>query len=82
MTRACKHLAKTRAVETTDDAYQMIGLTIIALVPALFWTGVAAAVGSAIGHPLSGAALTTIGAAIATFLFTTMAIFRPRARKD
>jgi hypothetical protein len=60
------------AYRPTDTAYRLMGLTIIALVPALFWTGVLAAVGTAIGHPLSTAALATVGAAIATFLVTAV----------
>jgi Ca2+/H+ antiporter len=70
--RAGKHSAKAQALEATDAAYRLVGLTIIALVPALFWTGVLAAVGTAIGHPLSSATLATVGAAIATFLFTAV----------
>jgi len=72
MIRAGKHLAESRALEANDAAYRLVGLTIIALVPALFWTGVLAAVGSAIGHPFSSATLATVGAAIATFLFTAV----------
>jgi hypothetical protein len=68
-----KNLAKERALTDADDAaYRLMGLTVAALFPALFWTGVAAAVGSAIGHPLSIATLATVGAAIATFLFSAV----------
>jgi hypothetical protein len=80
MMRADKHLAKTRALAAEDAAYRLVGLTIIALVPALFWTGVLAAVGNAIGHPLSVATLTTVGAAIATFLFTAVGALFARIR--
>jgi hypothetical protein len=68
-----KIVARERALTGANDAaYQLLGLTIVALFPALFWTAVAAAVGGAIGHPLSIATLATIGAAIATFLFTAV----------
>lgn len=53
-----------------DSAYRGMGLTIIALFPALFWTGLAALIGNAVGHPPGVATLATMGAAIATFLFT------------
>ncbi len=56
----------------SDAAYRLLGVTIITLVPALFWTGVVAAVGAAIGHPASAITLMTVGAAIATFLFTAV----------
>jgi hypothetical protein len=76
-----KHRAKERARATTDDAaYELVGLTIIALVPALFWTGIAAGVGAALGHPLSSATLATVGAAIATFLLSAMMTLFARAR--
>ncbi len=71
MMRTAKTMAKERALMATDEAaYRLLGLTIIALVPALFWTGVVAAIGSAIGQPPSAITLVTVGAAIATFLFT------------
>lgn len=75
-----KNTANERALAGADDAgYQLLGLVIIALVPALFWTGVVGAVGTAIGHPLSAAMLATVGAAIATFLFTAVMTLFARA---
>jgi hypothetical protein len=71
MMRTAKTIAKERALTAADEAgYRLLGLTIIALVPALFWTGVVAAVGTAIGQPPSAITLMTVGAAIATFLLT------------
>ena len=75
-----KIVARERALAGANDAaYQLLGLTVVALFPALFWTAVAAAVGSAIGHPLGIATLATIGAAIATFLFTAVLTLFSRA---
>lgn len=51
-----------------DDAAQpFIGLLIVALFPALFWTAVAAGVGAAIGHAPTPAALMAFGTAVAAF---------------
>jgi hypothetical protein len=56
-----------------DDHYRLLGLMIIALFPALFWTGLLALAGYAIGQPPSVVTLTTVAAAIATFLFAATA---------
>jgi Zn-dependent protease with chaperone function len=51
-----------------DDAtHQFVGLLIVALFPALFWTAVAAGVGAAIGHAPTPAALMAFGATVAAF---------------
>jgi len=75
-----KDWANERARAAADDAaFELLGLTILALVPALFWTGIAAAIGAALGYPLSAATLATVGAAIATFLFSAMMTLFARA---
>ncbi len=80
MMRRADTLAKERAIAAHEDAaYRLIGLTIIALVPALFWTGVVALIGTAVGHAPSAITLTTVGGAIATFLFTAMSTLLARA---
>jgi dolichol kinase len=65
----------------TDAAYRLVGLAIIALVPAAFWSGLAALIGHAVGHPPSLAALATFGAAIATFLITVVSAVDANARR-
>ena len=45
------------------------GIFIASLLSALFWTGLAAFFGAALGRPLSLLVLATIAAAIAAFLF-------------
>jgi hypothetical protein len=54
------------ATEGAPD--RLIGLLIVSLFPALFWTAVLAFGANAIGHPLSALLLATFGAAIAAFL--------------
>jgi hypothetical protein len=79
MRRTSKDLAsKDLAIDRGDAACQLAGLTIIALFPALFWTGVLALVGAAVGHPPSAITLVTVGAAIATFLFTVVSTLLAR----
>jgi hypothetical protein len=56
------------AAAVREASYRLIGLLIVSLFPALFWTTVAAVGASALGAPLSPLALATIGAAIAAFL--------------
>jgi hypothetical protein len=51
-----------------DAAYRTAGLMIVSIFPALFWTGLFALTGSALGQPPSVLALATLGAAIAAFL--------------
>jgi hypothetical protein len=81
MTPAATHRSEARTLDGGGEAhYRLLGLMIIALFPALFWTGLLALAGSAIGHPPSMVALTTVGAAIATFLFAaTAALFAKAA---
>ena len=53
--------------EGHETSHRFVGLLIVALFPALFWTAVAAGVGAAVGHMPSAIALLTFGAAVATF---------------
>ncbi|MET0409453.1 MAG: hypothetical protein ABW006_13910 [Hyphomicrobium sp.] len=50
-------------------AMRLVGIAIAALLPAVFWSAVIEVVSRALGTPLSPLAITTIGAAIALFLF-------------
>lgn len=59
-------IAQTRRIDDASD--QLLGLMIVSLVPAVFWTAIIAAVGAAVGHAMSPAALVTFGAAVAAFL--------------
>jgi hypothetical protein len=80
MTPATAHRSATRTLDSGDAHYRLLGLMIMALFPALFWTGLLALAGSAVGHPVSAVTLTTVGAAIATFLFAaTAALFAKSA---
>jgi len=47
---------------------RLVGLLIMSLFPALFWTGLIALAAAAIGQPLGTLALVSIGVAIAIFL--------------
>ena len=49
-------------------AYRLAGLTAAALVPALFWVGIAAAVSHLAGVTMTTSALVLTGSAIALFL--------------
>lgn len=53
-------------------SHRLIGLLIVALVPALFWSGLIALVGYALGYSVSPYMLATIGASIAAFLALVM----------
>lgn len=53
---------------TEDSTYRLAGLMIVSIFPALFWTGLFALTGSALGQPPSALALATVAAAIAAFL--------------
>jgi hypothetical protein len=80
MMRVARTMARERAVAAHDDAaYRLIGLSIIALVPALFWTGIVAIVGAAMGQAPSAIALVTFAAAVATFLFTAVSTLFARS---
>lgn len=54
-----------RPVRLSDRA---IGLSLVAIVPAMFWTVLVAIAGLLLNHPLSPAALAMTAAAIAGFL--------------
>ena len=49
--------------------YRLIGMFMVSLLSALFWIGLAAGIGAALGRPLGLLELATIAAAITTFLF-------------
>ena len=53
---------------TREASYRLVGLLIVSLFPALFWTIVVALGASALGAPLNPLALATVGAAIAALL--------------
>ena len=53
-----------------EASYRLVGLLIVSLFPALFWTTVLAIAGLALGTPLSPLVLATVGAAIAAVLAT------------
>ena len=65
MQSATKVIARTRSHE--DAAHQFAGMLIVSLFPALFWTLLAAGIGSSVGHTPSMVALMTFGAAVAVF---------------
>ncbi len=60
-----KAIARSDAHE--DARYQLVGLAIVSLFPALFWTTLIAGVGTAVGQALAPVTLLTIGTAIAVF---------------
>lgn len=60
--------AATARSETRFPAPKLVGLVLVALMPALFWTAILAVVSNAIGMALSSAALIVTAAAIALFL--------------
>jgi len=60
--------AVARARTAEGASHQLIGLLIISLFPAAFWTALIAGVGSVIGHSPSLVSLMTFGAAVAAFL--------------
>lgn len=68
MQTAAKVLARPRTNE--DAPYQLAGMLVVSLFPALFWTLAIAGVGSAVGHTPSPAALMVFGTAIAAFCAT------------
>ena len=73
MTPAATRLSNERVFKVEEETlYRLLGLTIMALVPALFWTGVLALAGIALGAPFSAPVLACTGAAIATFILTAM----------
>lgn len=72
---------RIQAADAGDAAYRLAGMAVIALVPAVSWSGLAALIGHAVGHPPSLAALATFGAAIATFLITVVTAVEANARR-
>jgi len=64
--------------ESADLAHRVIGLMLVSLFPALFWTGLVAAVGSVLGHSMNPIALATFGVAIAAFCATVGQAFLSR----
>ena len=56
-----------RALPHEDAAHQFAGMLIVSLFPALFWTLLAAGIGSSVGHAPSTVALLTFGTAVAVF---------------
>lgn len=65
MQSVTKVIARTRSHE--DAAHQFAGMLIVSLFPALFWTLLAAGIGSSAGHTPSMVALMTFGTAVAVF---------------
>ena len=65
---AASHVhAIARSLEHDSAKHQFIGLLIVALFPAVFWTAAAAGIGAAIGHAPTPLALMIFGAAVAAF---------------
>ena len=56
------------AASARDASYRLVGLLVVSLFPALFWTAVLAAGTFALGVSLSPLALATVGAAIVALL--------------
>lgn len=54
-----------------DASEQLLGLMIVSLVPAVFWTALVAAVGAGLGYDVSPATLVTFGTAVVAFLAAT-----------
>ena len=59
--------AAARPDAQDEASYQLAGLLIVSLFPALFWPTLIAGIGSAVGHSPSAVSLMTIGTAIAVF---------------
>ena len=77
MTPAATHPRTSRATATSEHgSHRLVGLALVSLFPALFWTGILALLGGAIGQPLDPLALATIGAAIAAFLAAAVTALR------
>lgn len=62
-------IAEKRQVRSS---HRLLGLAIVALVPALFWSGLIALVGYALGYSVSPYLLVAVGASIAAFLAIVM----------
>jgi hypothetical protein len=69
MRLAANKATSTVACQTADDAsQQLLGLMIVSLFPALFWTALIAGTGAAAGHTFGPEALVSFGTAVAAFL--------------
>jgi hypothetical protein len=76
MTPAATRLSNERILRIEEEAfYRLLGLSIMALVPALFWTGMLALAGIIFGAPFSAPVLACTGVAIATFIYSAMNAF-------
>jgi hypothetical protein len=64
--------------ERADIPHRIIGLLLVSLVPAVFWTGLVATVGTALGHTMNPTALATFGLAIAAFCAALGQVFLSR----
>lgn len=77
MTPAAVQPHTQSAVATSEHgSHRLVGLAVVSLFPALFWTGVLALIGSVLGQPLDPLALATIGSAIAVFLAAVVSALR------
>jgi hypothetical protein len=56
-----------RRVASDETSTRLVGLMMVSLFPALFWTALIGGIGSAAGQSPSAASLMTIGTAIAVF---------------
>lgn len=65
MQTAAKAIARARSHE--DASYQLGGMMIVSLFPALFWTLSIAGIGAAVGHSPSAMALSVFATAVAAF---------------
>lgn len=80
MPTATKAIARAARIRSNDDAaYQLAGMLLVSLFPALFWTLCLAGIGSAVGHTPSAAALMTFGTAVAAFCATVFQVLTSRA---
>lgn len=68
--RLAANKATSAAVYHAADgaSQQLLGLMIVSLFPALFWTALIAGIGAAAGHSFSPEALVSFATAVAAFL--------------
>jgi len=80
MHTAAKVIAR-QARASEDAAYQVAGMLIVSLIPAMFWTLAVAGICSAVGHRPGAVALIGLGCAIAAFCAATFhAVISQRQR--
>lgn len=60
---------------------RLLGLVIMALVPAVFWAAMTGLTAAAIGSPMTSTALVNLGAGIAGFLVLVCAAITARASR-